>query len=94
MGVLAVHAVLLVHEVVAGTLQVHELAVGLQQLRLLDQILGGLHDLWDCTGRDATTVHSQNTRTGHDLSQATRGLSYFKPICDKYKNEILIPMWF
>ena len=29
-GVLAVHAVLLVHQVVAGELQVHQLAVGLQ----------------------------------------------------------------
>ena len=47
-GVLAVHAVLLVHEVVAGELQVHQLAVGLQQLRLLDQMLGLLHYLGYC----------------------------------------------
>lgn len=54
-GVLAVHAILLIHEVIAGELQVHQLAVGLQQVSLLDQLLGVHHYLWYCQRNTTTT---------------------------------------
>lgn len=55
-GVLAVHTILLIHEVVSGALQLHQLPVGLKQLRLLNQLLGLRHNLRDCAKRRVWTA--------------------------------------
>lgn len=75
-GVLAVHAVLLVHEVVSGALQLHQLAMGLQQLRLLDQLLCVGHNLWDCahcnnTQLSSTTMYTHIGRRNTGINVST-----------------------